>query len=119
MLWNPHTSTNVSQVPQVEQAAKALGIAFRSFPVSSPEDLKVTFGKVVQEKAAALYVAGDAMIFDLRSDVITFSVTDRIPSMHIWPEEAFDGAVAAYGTELSDQQGGTFANAQDDCSLVV
>jgi putative tryptophan/tyrosine transport system substrate-binding protein len=27
----------------------------------------------------------------------------RVPTFHTWPEEAVDGAVAAYGAELADE----------------
>jgi len=43
------------------------------------------------------------LLFDRRADVIAFSLASRIPTFHTWPEEAVDGAVAAYGAELADQ----------------
>jgi ABC-type uncharacterized transport system substrate-binding protein len=103
MLWNEQNPSNVSQVPLVEQAARTLGVAVRPFPVRSPEDLKPTFDKAFQQHVASLYVAGDAMIFDHRADVVALSIASRIPTFHTWPEEAFDGAVGAYGAELTDQ----------------
>jgi putative ABC transport system substrate-binding protein len=103
MLWNEQNPGNVSQVPLVEQAARTLGVAVRPFPVRSPEDLKPTFDKAFQQHVASLYVAGDAMIFDHRADVVALSIASRIPTFHTWPEEAFDGAVGAYGAELTDQ----------------
>jgi putative ABC transport system substrate-binding protein len=43
------------------------------------------------------------LLFDRRADVIAFSLATRIPTFHTWPEEAVDGAVAAYGAEIADQ----------------
>jgi putative tryptophan/tyrosine transport system substrate-binding protein len=103
ILWNEKNPTNALRVQLAEQAAKSLSIQIRSFPMRAPEDLKPVLHKVVEEHIGALLVEGDALFFDRRADVIAFSLASRIPTFHVWPEEATDGAVAAYGPELADQ----------------
>jgi ABC-type uncharacterized transport system substrate-binding protein len=41
--------------------------------------------------------------FDHRREIIDFTVAKRIPAMHPYPEEAEEGALAAYGSRLSDE----------------
>jgi putative ABC transport system substrate-binding protein len=103
MLCNAKTASNFSMVQSAEQAARSLGVRLRSFPVQGPEDLQPTLNKVSEEHLRALLVAGDPLLFDLRADVIAFSLASRIPTFHTWPEEAVDGAVVAYGAELADE----------------
>jgi putative ABC transport system substrate-binding protein len=95
MLWNEKNPTNPSMLRLAEQAATALRIPFRSFPVGAPEGLKSALDKASEEHVSALLVAGDALLFDRRTDVIAFSLANRIPTLHTLPEEAGDGAVAA------------------------
>jgi putative tryptophan/tyrosine transport system substrate-binding protein len=103
MLWNAKAASNRSMFQSAEQAARSLGVPLRSFPVQGPEDLQPILNKVFEEHVSALLVAGDLLLFDRRADVIAFSLASRIPTFHTWPEEAVDGAVAAYGAEIADQ----------------
>jgi putative tryptophan/tyrosine transport system substrate-binding protein len=102
-LWNEKNPANRAQAPLAEQAAKSLDIPFHSFLVRAPEDLKAVLNDGLEKHVSALLVAGDALLFDHRSDVIAFSLVNRIPTFHTLPEEAVDGAVAAYGSELADE----------------
>ena len=103
MLWNAKVASNRSMFQSAEQAARSLGVPLRSFPVQGPEDLQPTLDTVSEGHVSALLVAGDLLLFDRRADVIAFSLASRIPTFHTWPEEADDGAVAAYGPEIADQ----------------
>jgi putative ABC transport system substrate-binding protein len=103
MLWNAKVASNRSMFQSAEQAARSLGVPLRSFPVHGPEDLQPILNQVSEEKVSALLVAGDPLLYDRRADVIAFSLASRIPTFHTWPEEAVDGAVAAYGPEIADQ----------------
>jgi putative ABC transport system substrate-binding protein len=103
MLWNAKAASNRLMFQSAEQAARSLGVPLRSFPVQGPEDLQPILNKVFEEHVSALLVAGDLLLFDRRADVIAFSLASRIPTFHTWPEEAVDGAVAAYGAEIADQ----------------
>lgn len=69
----------------------------------APEDLKPVLNRIFEEHVSALLVAGDALFFDRRSDLVAFSLANRVPTFHTWPEHAVDGAVAAYGAELADE----------------
>jgi putative ABC transport system substrate-binding protein len=103
ILWNEKSETNALRLRLAEQAAAALGIAIRSFPVRAPEDVKPALNKAFEEHVGALLEEGDALLFDRRADVIAFSLAKQIPTFHTWPDEAVDGGVAAYGAELADE----------------
>jgi putative ABC transport system substrate-binding protein len=66
-------------------------------------DFTKSFEIVLQERFNAVLVLADAITFDHRRDIIAFSIRSRVPTFHSYPEEAFDGAFAAYGPSLGDQ----------------
>jgi ABC-type uncharacterized transport system substrate-binding protein len=103
VLWNEKNPSYPLQVQSAEQAASSLSIPLRSFWVRAPHELKPILSKAVEEHVSALFATGDALFFDRRADIIAFSLANRIPTFHTWPEEAVDGAVAAYGPELADE----------------
>jgi putative ABC transport system substrate-binding protein len=103
ILWNETNAGNVVRLRLAEQAARSLGISIRSFPVRAAEDVKPALHKALEEHVSALLEEGDALIFDRRTDVIAFSLANRIPTFHTWPDEAGEGGVAAYGAELADE----------------
>jgi putative tryptophan/tyrosine transport system substrate-binding protein len=103
MLWNEKEPTHPPQVELAEQATSSLGISLRLFPARTLEELKPALNKVVEEHVGALFVLGDALFFDRRADIVAFSLTNRVLTFHTWPDEAVDGAVAAYGAELADE----------------
>jgi putative tryptophan/tyrosine transport system substrate-binding protein len=103
ILWNEKSPTQGIQVRLAEQAASSLRITLPSFPVRGLDDLNPVLNKVVEQQVGALLVVGDPLLFDRRADVIAFSLANRIPTFHTLPEEAIDGAVAAYGAELADE----------------
>jgi putative ABC transport system substrate-binding protein len=103
ILWHEQEATHPPQVRLAEQAASSLSISLRSFPVRTPEDLKPTLNKVFEEHVGALLVPGSPLFFDRRADVVAFSLANRVLTFHTLPEEAVDGAVAAYGAELADE----------------
>jgi putative ABC transport system substrate-binding protein len=103
ILWNERAANNESAFQLAAKAATSLGIAVRSFPVRVPDDLKTLPERASEEPVGAIFVASDALLFDRRSDIIAFSLAKHVPTFHTLPEEAIDGAVAAYGADLTDE----------------
>ncbi len=102
ILWNETNPQNAALVRLTEQAARSLGIPLSSLPIRTPADLKPALESALEQHLSAVLVVGDAVTFDRRGDVIAFSIAHRIPTLHVFPEEAVDGALAAYGSSLRD-----------------
>src|SRR5262249_25052034 len=90
-----------AQAKLAEQATDSLGISLRSFPMRTFTEVAAAFDKGFQERLNAILVTGDALLYDRRLDIIALSRAKRIATFHIFPEEAVDGAVAAYGASLA------------------
>jgi putative ABC transport system substrate-binding protein len=102
ILWNETNPQNAALVRLTEQAARSIGIPLRSLPLRTPADLKVVLESAFEQHLSAILVVGDAITFDRRGEIIAFSIARRIPTLHGFPEEAVDGALAAYGPSLRD-----------------
>jgi putative ABC transport system substrate-binding protein len=103
ILWNQNTTTSVAQAKLAEQAASPLGVSVRLLGVKTFTDLTAAFDKAIEDRLNAILVAVDPFLFDRRAEIIALSQAKRIPTFHTFPEEALDGAVAAYGASLAHE----------------
>jgi putative tryptophan/tyrosine transport system substrate-binding protein len=103
LIWNPKSEGLAGLVAFAEQVAKSVGNQTISLPLQGPEELQGVLEKAVEDHVGALLVMPDPVEFDHRREIIDFTVAKRIPAMHPYPEEAEEGALAAYGSRLSDE----------------
>ena len=102
IIWNSKYE-GTAEVAFAEQVASSFGNPTISLPFQGPGELKGVLEKSLTEHVGALLVMPDPVEFDHRREIIDFLVAKRIPALHPWPEEAEDGALAAYGARLSDE----------------
>jgi putative tryptophan/tyrosine transport system substrate-binding protein len=102
ILWNKGNYISTRVVQSAVEVASPLGISLKSLPIQAPAELASLLDRASKENLNGLFVAGDPLLFDRRADIIAFSIANRIPTFHTWPDEAVDGAFAAYGYRLSD-----------------
>ncbi|MFZ2143745.1 MAG: ABC transporter substrate-binding protein [Xanthobacteraceae bacterium] len=103
MIWNPKNEGTAGLVAFAEQVASSFGNPTISLPFQGPGELKDVLEKSLADHVGALLVMPDPVEFDHRREIIDFTVAKRIPTLHPFPEEAEDGALAAYGSRLSDE----------------
>jgi putative tryptophan/tyrosine transport system substrate-binding protein len=102
ILWNKGNVINTRIVQLAVEVASPLGISLKSLPFQAPAELASLLDRASNENLNGLLVLGDPFLFDRRADIIAFSIANRIPTFHAWPDEAVDGAFAAYGYRQSD-----------------
>ena len=102
MIWNPKNEGTAGLVAFAEQLASTFGCTTLSLPFEGPGQLKGALEKAFAQHVGALLVTPDPVEFDHRREIIDFTVAKRIPTLHQFPEEAEDGALATYGSRLSD-----------------
>jgi putative tryptophan/tyrosine transport system substrate-binding protein len=102
ILWNAKNGATADLVPIAEQAGRSLDKPTLSLSVEGPEDLKAGLERAVAAHVNAILVMADPMTFDHRREIIDFSLANRIPTFHAFPEEPADGALAAYGASLGE-----------------
>jgi putative ABC transport system substrate-binding protein len=99
ILWNIQRGSDAL----VERAGTLLGVPTISLPFAGPVDLKPTLRRALAARVNAILVMADPVTFDQRGEIIDFSLAERIPTFHAFPDEAADGALAGYGASLSQE----------------
>ena len=102
VLWNAKNEYG-TDVKQVEEAGKKLGIELKLLPFQGPSDLEMTLAGAVRERCAALLVLTDAVTFDHRAEILSFAAQKRLPTFHQFSEEAYEGGLAAYSVNLREE----------------
>ena len=103
VLWNPGDEPHRVHVPETETAARALGLKLQILEARSPEDFDRTFSAMVRERAGALVLLPDAMVFTNRQRVAELALKHRLPAIAWRGEFAEAGGLMAYGSNLRDE----------------
>jgi putative ABC transport system substrate-binding protein len=103
LVWNSENVISASElVALAERVARSTGNQTIKSPYEGPGGIKTMLEKAIEDHVGALLIMPDPVEFDYRREIIDFTVSNRIPTLHAFPEEAEDGALAAYGSRLSD-----------------
>lgn len=103
ILWNSKNETAPLLVSIAEQTGRSLGTPTLSLPIEGPTDLKASLERALAAHVNGILVMADPMMFDRRREIIDFSLANKIPTFHVYPEESADGAVASYGASLTEE----------------
>jgi putative ABC transport system substrate-binding protein len=103
MIWNPKNEGTAELVAFAEQVAGSSGIQTISLPFDGRTALMGVLEKSIAYHVGAILVMPDPVEFDHRREIIDFTVRRRIPAFLAFPEEAEEGALAAYGSRLADE----------------
>jgi putative ABC transport system substrate-binding protein len=98
LLGNTDNQGVVALMREAVRGASALGLKVESLAFSGVEGLNAILAKPVN--AQALLLVTDAVTSNRREMIARFAVTQRLPAIGQYPEEAIDGLLAAYGPSL-------------------
>jgi putative tryptophan/tyrosine transport system substrate-binding protein len=110
VLVNPNTTTAEARLPQVQDAASALGMQLRVLTASSDGDLETAFAVVVQPRADALIITADPFFISRREKLVALAGLARVPTMYDTREYPEAGGLISYGNSIrsSYRQAGTY-----------
>jgi len=102
-LWNPDVRGAVLEYKETEGAASSLGLQVQSVEVVRAEDLDRAFSAIMKDRAQALIVAPvNPVAFANRSQIASFTQTNRLPSMYGQREFVDGGGLMSYGPSIPD-----------------
>jgi putative ABC transport system substrate-binding protein len=101
-LMNPTRPAAETQLSDVQEAARALGLKIAVVNASSERDFEAAFATLVQQRAGALLVASDALFFRHRETVVALAARHAVPAIYQWREFPAIGGLMSYGTSLLD-----------------
>ena len=87
----------------IESVAMRLGVALRPIEVRGRDELERAFATMVQERADALIVAQDPVLFLARDQVTRQAAAHRLPAMYGNREYVDVGGLMSYGPNIVDQ----------------
>ena len=89
--------TTVHTVPQVEKAARDLGIDLVTRHAKNREEIGRALDAMIAARVAAVNVLASPVLDLLRGFIIDRVRQARLPAIYQWPETARDGGLVSYG----------------------
>ena len=102
VLLNPNSDLARGLLREVEAAAKSLKVTLRPVEASAPEQLERAFARMREDRAAALLVVGDSMLFVNRARIAELAIKHRLPTSGVMPLLAHAGGLISYVADFSD-----------------
>lgn len=102
MFLDPAFSESRLAVKPLEEAARTLGIRLRVHEVRDPSELDKIFAAVAAERAEALLVQTDPILYTRRREVVERVEKIRLPAMYALREYVEAGGLMFYGANIPD-----------------
>jgi ABC-type uncharacterized transport system substrate-binding protein len=102
VLANPANPGNAGQLRQAEVAAKTLGMRIQSLGAQSPSEIDRAFAAMTRERAGALLVLLDPILFREREQIADLAARSHLPAMYALRQHVDAGGLMAYGADIFD-----------------
>jgi putative ABC transport system substrate-binding protein len=103
ILWNPDFALNQERLTSIREAVPALGLTTIPVEARGLDSLEQAFAAMVRERAQALVVLSDGVLFNYRGQIGVMAVRNRLPAIAAAREYAEAGLLLTYGIDLRDQ----------------
>jgi putative ABC transport system substrate-binding protein len=102
VLVNPNYPDAESQLREVDEAARTLGVQLLVLKATSEGDFDKAFATLIHQRAGALLVASDPFLFSRRDQLIALAARNVVPAIYQFRESAVSGGLMSYGTRITD-----------------
>jgi putative ABC transport system substrate-binding protein len=102
VLLNPNFPTAASQLSEMQEAARAVGVQTHVMRASTDREIDIAFDSVAQHRIPALAVAADPFLLASRDKVVGLAARHAVPAMYGFREYAVAGGLMSYGIDLSE-----------------
>jgi putative ABC transport system substrate-binding protein len=103
VLWNPGNPSSTPELRETETAARGLGMQVQSVEVRDAHMLDRAFTAVARERAKAIVVLSDSMLFGQRRQIADLAAQKRLPGI-AWTREFAEngGLLMVYGPDVAE-----------------
>jgi putative ABC transport system substrate-binding protein len=110
VLANPNFADAHTQVRDVEDAARSLGLELLVLKASTELEIDAAFNQLVQRRIGAVLIGSDPFFTTRRGQLAALTLRHGIPAMFDLREYAAAGGLMSYGASLLDgyRQGGIY-----------
>ena len=102
VLVNPANPITGAVLKELEGAAQALRVMLHVLAVREHQEIDDAFAVMTRERAEALLVVSDPMLFAQRERIVDLAVKHRLPGIFEWREFAEAGGLLSYGANIAD-----------------
>jgi len=102
VLLNPNNPSTESQLRQLQEASRGLGIKLHVVEATAESDFDAAFASIAAQRAGALLVGGDALFNSRRDQLVAMSMRHAVPAIYEFREFAAAGGLMSYGTSIVD-----------------
>jgi putative ABC transport system substrate-binding protein len=101
-LTNPRFPSADSQLQDVQEAARALGLKIYVLAASTEPELDAVFEAIAREQIPALMVGADPFLDNHRAKIIALAARRAVPTAYHFREHAMAGGLMSYGIDIID-----------------
>jgi putative tryptophan/tyrosine transport system substrate-binding protein len=101
-LVDQNFSDSVLQIPEVKNAADALGVQLVVVGGRTASEIDKAFASILQQGANALVVGPGSLHFTQREQIVTLANQHAIPAIYPFREFVDEGGLISYGNKLDD-----------------
>jgi putative ABC transport system substrate-binding protein len=102
VLLNPTSSTAASQLSDLQEAARTIGLQLHVLRASTDDEIDAAFESIAQNHIPALVMAGDPFFNSRRDKLVALAARNALPSMYSFRDYAVVGGLMSYGIDLPD-----------------
>jgi putative ABC transport system substrate-binding protein len=97
ILFNPDVALNRRRLTSMEETAQVLGLTLIPVEARGLDALEQAFATMVRERAQALVVQGDSVLFNFGDQIAEMALRNRLPSASLLKELAEAGFLLTTG----------------------
>jgi putative ABC transport system substrate-binding protein len=101
-LLNPNFPGFESQLKDMQEAARAIGVQIFVLRASDDREVEAVFETVARERIPALAVGADPFFDTRRDKLVALAARHAVPAMYHFREFAAAGGLMSYGIDLSE-----------------
>src|SRR5262245_33907532 len=111
MLVNPLSPDGAPEIGDIEAAARAMGLAIKTFNASASSELITALIAIAEARPAALLVVSDPFFLVRREEIVTLARRIGRPVIYPFREFAESGGLISYGANIPSayRQAGNYA----------
>jgi putative tryptophan/tyrosine transport system substrate-binding protein len=101
ILVNPNRPDAVTQVKDIEAAARTLGLQVIIMSAGTEGDVDAAFMALVQQRLGALLISADPFFVSRRGQLVALAARHAIPTIYQWRDFVAVGGLISYGASLA------------------
>jgi putative ABC transport system substrate-binding protein len=103
VLFNPANTGTELYLPDVQDAARAIGLQIQILNASTIGEVEAAFATLARERPDALFVAPDSFFTSRRVQIAALAARDRIAATYVNRDFVIAGGLMSYGTDSADR----------------